>query len=163
MPDEQTTDAINQEIKSSLEKLNVRTGLLRAEIDRIRTRIDKFSSQDLLSSIGAAQTLLNNARLKQRDIDFLFNLVERVRNESDAAAEQAAQVFQNASRILATLERFDRVVSEGKQRVKEAEELRPLIEANRAASRESTSALQAKLANLKSKVKNKEEKALVLN
>ncbi len=79
----------------------------------------------------------------------MYNLADRVRNESMAAIELATQVYQNATRMLQTLEQYDEVILEGQEKIKQADLLKPLIDENNADSRQVMASVQEKLQTLK--------------
>ena len=63
-------------------------------------------------------------------MDILFRIAEKTRNESDHASNLAASIYNNATKILETLEDFDVLVTEGKEKLKQAETNRALTEEN---------------------------------
>ncbi len=79
----------------------------------------------------------------------MHNLAERVRNDTSAAIDLATQVYTNASAMLQTLDRYEEVIIEGKERVKQAELLRPDIDENNADGRQVISRVQEKLDSLR--------------
>lgn len=82
----------------------------------------------------------------------MFGLAERVRNESESAITLATQVHQNATRILDTLKNFDDIVADGKERVKNAEELKTVIDQNVLESHGLVYKLRERLDTLRSKI-----------
>lgn len=89
---------------------------------------------------------------KKKDIDYLFNLAERTRNETEKANALAKEVYQNATNILETLEKFDELISAGKEKVKQSESLKPIIEENIQNSKKLMNEVNSQLDNLNLKL-----------
>jgi hypothetical protein len=83
-----------------------------------------------LSAIGFAQTQLNTAKMRQKDIDYLHNIAEKARSSSESASNMANEVFANASKILETLENFDEIVAKGKEKLDGVESAKKLTQDN---------------------------------
>jgi len=107
-----------------------------------------------LSAIGFAQTQLNTAKLRQKDIDYLYNIAEKARNNSESASKMANEVFANASKILQTLENFDEIVSKGKQKLDGVESAKNLTQANLDQVQEALRDFDQKLFDLNSKIED---------
>ncbi len=60
----------------------------------------------------------------------MFNIAQKTRSESDQASNLAMNVFNNATKILETLDDFDELVSSGKEKLKQAELSRSQTEDN---------------------------------
>ena len=75
-------------------------------------------------------------------------LAERIKNQSDSATTLANEVYKNATTISETLEKFDQLVSEGKDKLKQAESLKSLTEINIKDGKEKLKLTQEKLRNL---------------
>lgn len=75
-------------------------------------------------------------------------LAERIKNQSDSATTLANEVYKNATTISETLEKFDQLVSEGKDKLKQAESLKSLTEINIKDGKDKLKLTQEKLRNL---------------
>lgn len=63
-------------------------------------------------------------------MDYLFKIAQKTKNESDFSSSLAMEVYNNATKILQTLEDFDELVTTGKEKLKQAEMNRSLTEEN---------------------------------
>ena len=77
-----------------------------------------------------------------------MQLAERIKNQSESATQLANEVFNNATTIANTLEKFDQLVSDGKEKMKQAESLKALTEENILDSKTKFRQNQEKLRNL---------------
>jgi methyl-accepting chemotaxis protein len=75
-------------------------------------------------------------------------LAERIKNQSDSATTLANEVYKNATTISETLEKFDQLVSEGKDKLKQAESLKSLTEINIKDGKDKLKQTQEKLRKL---------------
>lgn len=82
----------------------------------------------------------------------MYMIAERTRNETDKANELAKEVHENATNILNTLEQFDELVSSGKQKVANAELLKPKIDENIKNSNNLLLELNSQLSSLNNKL-----------
>jgi hypothetical protein len=85
----------------------------------------------------------------KQDIDYLFNLSDRTKNESDSAIKLANEVFENATKVLNTLNNFENIINQGKKSLDEAEALKPTIDGNIKSSEELLLQIQQKLQKTK--------------
>jgi methyl-accepting chemotaxis protein len=77
-----------------------------------------------------------------------MQLAERIKNQSDSATTLASEVYQNASTISNALEKFDQLVSEGKDKLKQADSLKSLTEINIKDGKDKLRLAQEKLQSL---------------
>ena len=101
---------------------------MRNEIDLLKVKIDKFSNEDIANSIADAQSQLNHSNIKQKDLVFLQAVAQQTKNQSEWAAKQANEIFNNASNIYETLKQSDQLIVDGKKKMLDAAALKPLIE-----------------------------------
>jgi laminin, gamma 1 len=112
------------------DKINEEATLIRKDINELKERIEAFTNRDSVGSIGKAQTQINSAKLKQKDMDSLEKQSERVKNKTDSASLLAEETFINATKILDTLQRFDEYIAGGKDKLTQAESLKPQTDEN---------------------------------
>ena len=82
----------------------------------------------------------------------MYTLAERTRNETDKATKLAKEVHENATNILNTLEKFDELITSGKEKVANAERLKPEIEENIKMSNSLAIEINSQLSSLNSKL-----------
>lgn len=152
IPDENESEAENQNLKNTIGALNTNSSTLRKKIDDLKAKFEQFANVDSLNTIGEAQTKLNSAQIKQKDIEHLYILAERTRNETDKANKLAKEVHENATNILNTLEKFDELITSGKEKVANAEKLKPEIEENIKTSQNLAVELNGQLSSLNAKL-----------
>jgi len=136
------------ETEKFVKEINSKTASIKTDIEELKSKFEKFTNVDSISSIGSAQTQLNSAKIKQKDIDYLMQLAERIKNQSDSATTLANEVYQNASTISNALEKFDQLVSDGKDKLKQADSLKSLTEINIKDGRDKLRLTQEKLQSL---------------
>lgn len=125
---------------------------MKKEVDYLLNKFEQFKSVDSIEIVSSAQQQLNNAFMKQKDIDVLYIEAEQVRNKSDSALQQVNEIFSNAVKILDTLEQFDQLILNGKRKIAESEALKPLIENNTYNSVDLLKKIDLKLNKLSSKL-----------
>lgn len=125
IPDIDNWEKLNKNNSDSIQNKYI---MMKNEIDNLKLKFDQFSNVDSSRSISMAQSHLSNAKIKQNDIDYLFSLAEKTRNESNEANELTKQIFENATIILNTLKTFDQLILEGKEKMSKSLRLKPLIE-----------------------------------
>lgn len=152
IPDEKDTEKENQETKTTVGNLNSKTNSLKKDIDELKTKFEQFVNVDSINSIGEAQTRLNTAQIKHQEISYLYKTAERTRNETDKANNLAKEVHENATNILKTLEKFDELITSGKEKVASADLLKPKIEENIKNSNSLLVELNSQFSSLSSKL-----------
>lgn len=130
VPEESTNDSWLNSNKKEADQINKKYNSMKKEINDLKLKFSQLSNTDSLRSIGSAQTYLNEAKIKQKDIDYLLNIAEKTRNQSDSASSLAKQIFENATKIFETLKRFDQLILEGSEKMRKALDLKPLIDDN---------------------------------
>lgn len=141
-------EAQTEETEKFVKEISSKSSAIKTKVEDLKNKFETFINADSLSSIGSAQTQLNSAKIKQKDLDYLFQLAERIRNQSNSATNLANEVYNNATTISNTLEKFDQLVSDGKDKLKQAEGLKSLTEINIKDSRDKLRMTQEKLRNL---------------
>ncbi|CAF0707486.1 unnamed protein product [Brachionus calyciflorus] len=148
IPNENNFESDNIESINFVNDINLKANSLKKEIENLRAKFEQFSNIDSLSIVGNAQTQLNKAHVKQKDIDFLYDFAERVRQQADSAQNITKELFSNASKILETLGKFDQLILSGKENLEKAESLQNETENNIKMSNELYVTLNTKLNNL---------------
>jgi len=127
---------------------------MKIDVEELKEKINKFVEGDSMRSTIAAQSQLSSATIKQKDIDYLLEVMLQTKANSEYGVKTATEVYENATKIYEALKSSDQLVLNGKQKVAESQKLVPLIEENLLGSEEANKILQKKLYDLENQIEH---------
>jgi len=79
---------------------------MKIDVEELKEKINKFVEGDSMRSTIAAQSQLSSATIKQKDIDYLLEVMLQTKANSEYGVKTATEVYENATKIYEALKSF---------------------------------------------------------